>query len=159
MGSVAKKTMNLCPSDIEECDHWLVSGENTTILSETLGVINLTESDSRTFRGQKKPHEPVCIRKWGAWGWGGCGCEWYYTVRKNRNPKSVVRTFRFRKQTMNLWKWDSGVWGWGGTCVNSTMMSEFPETLVKTHRIIVVYYESMKRKIKIKPIYEWKTTN
>ncbi len=73
--------------------------------------------------------------------------------------ESVVRTFRFRKQTMNLWKWDSGVWVWGGTCVNATMMSEFPETLVKTHRIIVVYYESMKRKLKIKPIYEWKTTN
>ena len=34
--------------------------------------------------------------------------------------------------------------------MNATMMSEFPETLVKTHRIIVVYYESMKRKLKIK---------
>ncbi len=47
---VKKKNVNLCGSDIEEREDGVGTGVNSTVFSETLVVINLTESAGREFR-------------------------------------------------------------------------------------------------------------
>jgi len=52
--------MNLCVSDSEEGDRGMGVGVNDTMLSETLPVISLAESDTREFRLRKKPMN-LCV--------------------------------------------------------------------------------------------------
>jgi hypothetical protein len=51
---VAKKNMNLCACDSEECEHGVGAGVNATMLSETLEVVRLAEAARRPFWSQKK---------------------------------------------------------------------------------------------------------
>ena len=52
----------MCVFDSEEREHGVGDGVNTTMMSETLEVVGLTEAVRGPFLVVKKTHEPVCMR-------------------------------------------------------------------------------------------------